>query len=59
MNHEEAEALREVTAALIEIADQLEGSVVDRATQNLARKLLNAPIQVNLHCSCCDVHCLL
>ncbi|KAM4618634.1 BH3 interacting domain death agonist [Polymixia lowei] len=43
VNPEEAETLREVTVGLREIADQLECSVVARATDNLARKLLNAP----------------
>ncbi|KAM3870081.1 BH3 interacting domain death agonist [Diretmus argenteus] len=45
VNHEEAEALRNVTAELREIGDQLERSIVTQATQNLARKLLNSPLQ--------------
>uniref|UniRef100_A0A667ZK07 BH3-interacting domain death agonist n=1 Tax=Myripristis murdjan TaxID=586833 RepID=A0A667ZK07_9TELE len=47
LNHEQAEAVREVAAGLRDIADQLEDSVVAQATENLARKLFTSPIQVS------------
>lgn len=43
-NQAEAEALRDVAAGLIEIADQLESSVVARATENLTKKLQTSSI---------------